>query len=129
MVKWRRISLPKDMGGWGLKENHLFDKSFTTKSVWRLVIVRGLWIQVVTKKYIELDIVEDRLRIPSKSCNNASILWKSMVFSFRLICIWLVLSVGKCNKVMLDEYPWVGYGVNYRLSNNLVPNTEGERFL
>jgi hypothetical protein len=120
LVKWKRVALPKDMGGWGIKYLSLFAKALSAKCVWRLITVDGLWSQVMKQKYIELDFMEDWIRSPTKSHQNALIVWKVVILAFPLVGRWLIWKVGRGNKVRLGEDPWVGYGVSYRLSENLV---------
>jgi hypothetical protein len=37
LASWKKLSLPKEKGGWGLKNPFLFSKSLATKNVWRLI--------------------------------------------------------------------------------------------
>jgi hypothetical protein len=42
LVKWKKFGKPKVVGGWGLKNIHLFGQVLATKSVWRLLQIVGL---------------------------------------------------------------------------------------
>jgi hypothetical protein len=98
LVKWKRVALPKDMGGWGIKDLSLFSKALSAKCVWRLITVDGLWTQVMIQKYTEPDSVEDWIRSPTKSHQNALIVWKSLILAFPLVGRWLIWKVDKGNK-------------------------------
>eukprot|EP01018_Ginkgo_biloba_P004985 Gb_28741 [translate_table: standard] len=37
LVKWQTMATPKSLGGWGLKNIHLFGRASAAKSVWRLI--------------------------------------------------------------------------------------------
>jgi hypothetical protein len=79
LVEWKKVVLPKEKGGWGIKYLSLFAKVISTNYVWRPINEDGLWIQVMGNKYIELESMEYWIRISSKSHHNASILWKVVV--------------------------------------------------
>ena len=51
-TSWKVLENPKSMGGWGLKVPALFAKALTAKSVWNIIHGSGLWVQIVTHKYI-----------------------------------------------------------------------------
>eukprot|EP01018_Ginkgo_biloba_P034237 Gb_24170 [translate_table: standard] len=120
LVKWKRIALPKIWGRWGLKDIHSFSRALVAKCVWRLISVNGLWSKVMIQKYIEQDSMEDWIRRPTKTHNNASIIWKVVVLAFPLVGTWLVWTVGRGNRVRLEEDPWAGCGGFHRLSEGLL---------
>jgi len=120
LVKWKRVALLKDMGGRGIKDISLFAKALSAKCVWRLIKFDGFWSQGMKKKYIEPDYVEDWIRSPTKSHQNASIVSKYMILSFPLVGRWLIWKVDGGNKVILGGDPWVGCMVSYRMYENLV---------
>jgi hypothetical protein len=66
LASWKKLAIPKENGGWGLKNPFLFSKALATKNVWRLIQGIGLWVQVIKSKYIALDIVEEWVRKPIK---------------------------------------------------------------
>lgn len=51
-VHWNRITLPKALGGWGLKNIFLFSKALAVKVPWYLIFTHNLWTEVVQHKYI-----------------------------------------------------------------------------
>ena len=46
-VIWKRIVVPKGLGGWGLKDIFLFSKALAAKGGWRLVKSSSLWTRVI----------------------------------------------------------------------------------
>jgi hypothetical protein len=58
-VKWKKLSLPKALGGWGLNFFFLFSKAMVAKYGWQLLSTKILWTDVVHHKYIVLDTLED----------------------------------------------------------------------
>jgi hypothetical protein len=41
-VRWKRIAVPKALGGWGLKNIHVFSKALAAKGGWRLLTTNSL---------------------------------------------------------------------------------------
>jgi hypothetical protein len=82
LASWKKLVVPKENGGWGLKNPFLFSKALAAKNVWRLIQGKGLWVQVIRAKYISPTIVEDWVRNPKKQVHNASIIWKVVNSSF-----------------------------------------------
>jgi hypothetical protein len=85
LASWKKLALPKSIGGWGLKNPFLFSKALATKNVWRLIQGTCLWVQVVRDKYIAPNTVEDWIRKSLKQQNNASIIWKVVIYAFHLV--------------------------------------------
>jgi hypothetical protein len=40
--KWKKLTKPKEEGGWGLNNVHLFGQASTTKNHWRMLRNEGL---------------------------------------------------------------------------------------
>ena len=49
-VNWKRIAVPKGLGGWGLKDIFLFSKALAAKGGWRVVKSSSLWTRVIKQK-------------------------------------------------------------------------------
>eukprot|EP01018_Ginkgo_biloba_P002192 Gb_33330 [translate_table: standard] len=126
LVKWQTIATPKSLGGWWLKNIHLFGKALAAKGVWRLISSKGLWRQVLAQKYIAPDSIKDWIRSPSKKLHCVSIVWKVIVLAFPLVRKWLVWSVGNENRMRIGVDPWAGCGGVFRLYENLVNSLHGK---
>jgi hypothetical protein len=103
LVKCSTLSIPKYLGGWGLKNVFLFSKDMDANSVWRLISKDNLWTQVVTHKYIRPSSLQEWIRSPSKMHHVASIIWKYLVSSFDVIGDGLEWHIGKGNKFHLGR--------------------------
>jgi hypothetical protein len=53
LINWKRIAKPKKTGGWGIKNIFSFGKALAAKSLWRCLMVPGLWHEVTFKKYLK----------------------------------------------------------------------------
>jgi hypothetical protein len=91
------------MGGWGIKNIHFFARALAAKCVWTIVQGEALWCKVVFQKYIDPLSVEDWIRTPRKSFQNASFIWNTVILSFPLPGNWLVWKVGNGSGVILGE--------------------------
>ena len=49
-IAWKRLTLPKEMEGWGINISHIFARSLTTKGVWMILEGRELWVKVARKQ-------------------------------------------------------------------------------
>eukprot|EP00253_Pinus_taeda_P023807 PITA_23807 len=123
-VAWEKVARPKDWGGWGIKSLPEFSLSLAAKSGWRLIKLENLWTRVIKRKYIDLVPLEDWIRNPAKNKNNASVIWKETVESFRVIEQGLAWKIGNGQNVKIGKDPWVGCNMNYALSPGLTQHLE-----
>ena len=84
LVSWDKLSLPRDMGGWGFKHLSHFNAALRSKSLWRCLFGKGLWGNMIKEKYFKglEPIIWMRDRTGVKS--GVSTIWKSLVKSFHL---------------------------------------------
>jgi len=119
-VSWKRIAIPKGLGGWGLKNIFLFSKALAAKGGWRLLKTNSLWSRVIKHKYLSEESVEDWIRNPRKSHVGGSMIWKAVVKSFHLIESKLAWNVGNGQKLMIGRDPWMGSTQNHILPDGVV---------
>ncbi|XP_074314415.1 uncharacterized protein LOC141649629 [Silene latifolia] len=51
-IAWRRLCMPKGMGGMGFRDFHLFNLALIGKQVWRLLTdTEGLWARMMRARY------------------------------------------------------------------------------
>jgi hypothetical protein len=81
-VNWCRLSNPKNLGKWGLKNIQLSGKVLAVKSLWRLFKEEGSWHDIMRLKYIESFSFEEWIRKEPKTHQNCSIVWKALVEAF-----------------------------------------------
>jgi hypothetical protein len=119
-VKWNIMVVPKLLGGWGLKNIHLFSKALAAKVGWRLITTDILWTKVVTQKYICPDTVEEWIRRPVKVAANCTIIWKALVKYFQVVGEGLAWRVGNGLRVRIGTDPWPGSGRGHLLPQPLI---------
>ena len=114
LIKWRVISLPKELGGWGVKNLELFCKALAAKTLWRLFQNPGsLWGRIILSKYCLGLSLTDWIRSPVKTHKNGSIGWKWLILEFPFVGNWTTWKIGDGKQVILGEDPWSGAGQNF----------------
>ena len=104
-VKWEIITIPKALGGWGIKNIFRFSSALVVKCGWRLISTTILWTEVILQKYITQSTLIDWVRNTEKNCRGGSIFWKAIIKSFSLIGDSLVWRVGYGASVRLGLEP------------------------
>jgi len=94
LVKWTKLVMPKDLGGWGIKNLVWFCQELAPKIMWRLLHNDMLWVKVRTSKYLPGMTFLEWIRTPLKNTQNCLICWKALVEAFPLIGRHIVWSVG-----------------------------------
>jgi hypothetical protein len=112
LASWKSIVIPKEAGGWGLKDICPFVQG---RNLWRMTQGRSMWTRVMNSKYFPNLSVVDWFQTPVKS-SKGSIVWKDLVEYFPLVGNWTVWQIGNGRNVRLGEDPWLGVGDNFRLS-------------
>jgi hypothetical protein len=105
-VKWNILAIPKSLGGWGLKNIHLFSQALPAKVGLRLITTDNLWTKVVTRKYISPDTVDECIHRPVKVATQCTIIWKALINSFQVVGEGLVRKVGNGQRVRIGANPW-----------------------
>jgi hypothetical protein len=119
-VKWNILAVPKALGGWGLKNIHLFSKSLAAKVGWRLLTTDSLWTKVVIQKYINPDSVEEWIRRPVKMAMKCTIIWKALIKYFQVVGEGLAYKVGNGQRVRIGADPWPGSERGHVLPQQLI---------
>ena len=116
LVKWRVIYLPKELGGWGVKNLELFCKSLAAKTLWRLFQNPGsLWGRIILSKYCSSLSLTDWIRSPVKTHKNGSIGWNALIVAYLLVGNWTAWKIGDGKHVRLGEDSWSREGENFGL--------------
>jgi hypothetical protein len=84
-IKWSKLAMPKELGGWGIKNLVWLFRALAAKSMWRSIQNDMLWSRVMSYKYILGMSSIDWIWLPWKSTQNNSICWKDLVEPFPLI--------------------------------------------
>jgi hypothetical protein len=120
LISWEKIAKPKKLGGWGIKNIYTFGKSLATKSLWRCLMVPGLWHEVIVSKYLRKKSVVEWLRQGSRKWTGGSNIWRALTSSLTIINDWLVWKPGDGRDIRIGIDPMVGSHTYYQLSRNLI---------
>jgi hypothetical protein len=93
LVRWMKLAMPKQLGGWGIKNIFTFSKALETKRLWRLIYNQMLWGNVMLTKYMAGSPFEEWFCRPKNLVTNSTIVWKIMVDAFPLIGEWEVWKI------------------------------------
>jgi hypothetical protein len=119
-VHWDKIVIPKEMGGWGLKNIFLFSKALAAKGGWHIINTTNLWTKVIIQKYIEPVPLEFWIRSQQKSKKGASVIWKEILNAFPLIENGLAWKLGNGHRFRIGKDPWPGSEGKHILSEQLI---------
>jgi len=119
-VGWKKIAIPKGLGGWGLKNIFLFAQALAAKGGWRMLKTDSLWTRVIKRKYLALGSILDWVRNPRKSHRGGSVIWKGLVMAFPLIETNLAWAVGNGENLQVGKDPWMASGLHHILPNNVI---------
>jgi hypothetical protein len=120
LISWENIAKPKKLGGWGIKNIYAFGKSLATKSLWRCLMVPGLWHEVILRKYLRKKSVVEWLREGSRKWSGVSNIWRALTSSLTIITDWLVWKPGNGRDIRIGADPLVGSHTYFQLSRNLI---------
>jgi hypothetical protein len=72
LVTHKKLSKPKSLGGWGLKDLYSFGKALEGKSLWVFITWDNLWRCILIDKYICLYSIIEWIRCSDKSLPKMS---------------------------------------------------------
>jgi hypothetical protein len=131
MKKWvltlpdgQSIARPKDMGGWGLKNIHLFGISLATKSLWNLITKESLWKRIIIQKYIAPGTLINWIRWDRKNIHNVSNQWKALTLDFLVVGTYLTWKVGNGSQVRVGADAIMGCGNGIFLLANIIQHLQ-----
>ena len=119
-VNWKRIAVPKGLGGWGLKDIFLFSKALAAKGGWRLLKSNSLWSRVIKQKYLPNVSLLEWIRNPRKTHLGGSVIWKAIVKSFHLNEDNIAWDVGNGESVLIGKDPWLGSTNQHLLPDDII---------
>eukprot|EP00253_Pinus_taeda_P035974 PITA_35974 len=125
-VAWEKVAIPKEWGGWGIKNLTDFNISLAAKSGWRIIKMENLWTRVVKRKYIDPVPLKEWIRNPIKKGKNALVVWKATVEAFKVIEQGLAWQIGNGEKLRIGKDPWVGCNEKFALSPGLIRHLESK---
>jgi hypothetical protein len=120
LVKWTCISMPKELGGWGIENLNWLCNSLATKSLWRMINNSSLWGRVIKYKYIRNISIWDWFISLNNLSNINSISWKATVEVFPMIGNWAFWKVGNGKRVHIGEDTWFSVDPSFNLSRECI---------
>lgn len=120
MISCKKLYKPKKVGGLGIKNIFIFGKALEAKSLWRVLIVLGLWHEVILKKYLRKKQVKDWFREGNKNKPGISNIWGALTSSYNIVVDWLALKPGNGKGIRIGSDPMVGAHMYYSLTKNII---------
>ena len=116
LAAWENLSLPRDCGGWGIKNLDFFNSSLCAKSLWRCLFSHGIWGKLIKENYFKgLDpIFWLRKDLGSKSL--VSTIGSSLKKILPIITNYLSWQDGRGFQIHLGSNPICCMGGNFILS-------------
>jgi hypothetical protein len=127
-ASWKKLAIPKDLGGWGLKNIFLFSKALAAKNVWSLIQGSGLWPRVLRAKYFPSKSVIDWIRNPNKHLQNGSMVWKADLNAVPLIGDKLLWKVRNRRNILISKNPWISSENNHLLPDPIIHTLNNQGF-
>jgi len=111
LCRWEHLENPKQLGGWGIQNIHLFNRALATNSLWRVLKKDGVRSKIIKDKYIPHCSMITWFRVASPSNSSASQAWKSILKSLHLLTHRLGWKPGSghCVQVGLDFFMGLGH--------------------
>jgi hypothetical protein len=120
LCRWDSIAKPKLVGGWGLRNIFLFNKSLASNSLWHVLSQDGIWHRVIIGKYISHISVPSWLRHTFNSPTNASLIWRSLLKYIHIIQHWLCWKPRSGHTIHIGRDVILGLGTSAYLSSELL---------
>lgn len=124
-VNWERLSLPKSVGGLGLRNLHSFNLAMLARQAWRLLqFPNSLCARVLSAKYFP-----DGQLLRAKSRNGISYAWRSILKGIKMLNKGVIWRVGDGRQINIWKDPWIPRGASRRVSsvrgrNHLITKVE-----
>lgn len=102
-MKWASLCKPKQRGGMGFRDIRSFNRALLAKQLWRMVTnPSSLVARVFTARYCKQgDLLTAEVR------SNASFVWRSLVWSRRVIEKGMFWKVGDGRNISVFDDKWV----------------------
>ncbi|CAJ2638086.1 unnamed protein product [Trifolium pratense] len=107
-VAWEDICRPKDQGGLGIRNVHLYNKSLLMKVAWNMLASpSAFWVQVLKSKYkCGTDSIPN---VNPKQ--NFSITWRGILAVWKDVVSGMQWNIGNGKRIRFWTDPWLPSGV------------------
>jgi mannosylglycoprotein endo-beta-mannosidase len=103
LVKWVKVTNPKQKGGLGVKDLRRMNLSLLCRWWWKLEHEEGIWQEIVRKKYRIFKGISELQRKPRNS-----LVWNDLLKVKQLYLKGRIMIVGNGKRIDFWEDPWCG---------------------
>ena len=102
-MKWERMCKPKDFGGMGFKQIHIFNVAMLGKQVWKLLTSpTSLVGKVLKARYFPRSSILD-----ANLGFNPSFIWRSIMAAKDVVIRGRRIQIGNGQQVIIGKDPWL----------------------
>ncbi|KAH9722180.1 reverse transcriptase domain-containing protein [Citrus sinensis] len=102
-MKWERMCKPKDFGGLGFKQIHIFNVAMLGKQVWKLLTSPTSFVAKVLKaRYFPRSSILD-----ANLGFNPSFIWRSIMAAKEVVLRGSRIQIGSGQQVLIGKDPWL----------------------
>ncbi|KAH9792007.1 putative reverse transcriptase/RNA-dependent DNA polymerase [Citrus sinensis] len=102
-MKWERMCKPKDFGGMGFKQIHIFNVAMLGKQVWKLLTSpTSLVAKVLKARYFPRSSILD-----ANLGFNPSFIWRSIMAAKDVVIRGRRIQIGNGQQVIIGKDPWL----------------------
>jgi hypothetical protein len=117
---WETLSKPKALGGWGLRNLHLSYLALSANTLWRILMVPGIWNKLIKDKYLSHLPVHSWLRSATFTPQGGSQTWKHLLKSLPILLHWIAWLPGTGTAIEIGKDDILGMGEKALLSPRLL---------
>jgi hypothetical protein len=117
---WETLSKPKALGGWGLRNLHLSYLALSANTLWRILMVPGIWNKLIKDKYLSHLSAHSWLRSATFTPQGGSQTWKHLLKSLPILLHWIVWLPGTGTAIEIGKDDILGMGAKALLSPRLL---------
>lgn len=112
-VAWREITLPKGMGGLGLRGLGEMNQALVLKNVWKIVSgSTARWVLIMQSKYYPRSCF-----LATNRTNNCTKMWRNLVQLKPLLYEHLAWKIGSGEEIPIFSQPWFQHWWNFTARN------------
>ena len=115
LADWTSLSKPTSQGGWGIKNLECFNTSLRLKSFWLALWGNGLWLKLISVKYLKKNNVLSWIWFKAFSARGVSVIWKGFISTISWFGSGLTWMVGNGESTRVGLDPIIGMGTSFTL--------------
>ena len=120
LARWDTISIPMKFGSWDIKNILWLGKALAMKSLWRSLMGKALWSEIILDKYLKNKPLREWIRKVNKKWHTTSNIWSGLTATYPDLGSRLTWRVGNGLQAKLRVDPFIsGEGV-FKMSTNVI---------